>query len=176
MEFKKNRRLVSMIVEYVCGSSLHDINVMTTLNFMINMITLMIVLLKRPIHIVEDTGLSDLQMTIENQTEMLEYLALIAENELLRIENEKYKNLRCTRITTKGTQCKNKLDPLSCPWSVQSATKVKRSVVSLVDMDFVRECTRSWYMKGKSSCPMCRVIYVFQRNYKIKERVVPGET
>ena len=40
---------------------------------------------------------------------MLEYLALIAENELLRIENEKYKNLRCTHITTKGTQCKNKL-------------------------------------------------------------------
>jgi hypothetical protein len=61
MEFKKNRRLVSMIVEYVCGSSLHDINVMTTLNFMINMITLMIVLLKRPIHIVEDTSLSDLR-------------------------------------------------------------------------------------------------------------------
>ena len=41
--------------------------------------------------------------------EMLEYLALIAENELLRIENEKYKNLRCTHITTKGTQCKNKI-------------------------------------------------------------------
>ncbi len=40
---------------------------------------------------------------------MLEYYALIAENELLRIENEKYKNLRCTHITTKGTQCKNKL-------------------------------------------------------------------
>jgi hypothetical protein len=40
---------------------------------------------------------------------MLEYLALIAENELLRIENEKYKNLRCTHITTRGTQCKNKL-------------------------------------------------------------------
>jgi hypothetical protein len=50
-----------MIVEYVCGSSLHDINVMTTLNFVINMITLMIVLLKRPIHIVEDTSLSDLR-------------------------------------------------------------------------------------------------------------------
>jgi hypothetical protein len=40
---------------------------------------------------------------------MLEYLALIAENELLRIENEKYKNLRCTHITARGTQCKNKL-------------------------------------------------------------------
>jgi hypothetical protein len=40
---------------------------------------------------------------------MLEYLALIAENELLRIENEKYKSLRCPYITTKGSQCKNKL-------------------------------------------------------------------
>ena len=40
---------------------------------------------------------------------MLEYLALIAENELLRIENEKYKSLRCPRTTQKETQCKNKL-------------------------------------------------------------------
>jgi hypothetical protein len=40
---------------------------------------------------------------------MLEYLALIAENELLRIENEKYKSLRCPYTTTKGTRCKNKL-------------------------------------------------------------------
>jgi regulator of replication initiation timing len=36
---------------------------------------------------------------------MLEYLALIAENELLRIENEKLK--RCPHITKKGVQCKN---------------------------------------------------------------------
>ena len=61
MEFKKNCRLVSMIVEYVCGSSLHEIMTMTILNFVINMITLMIVLLKRPIHIVEDKDLSDLR-------------------------------------------------------------------------------------------------------------------
>jgi hypothetical protein len=61
MEFKKNRRLVSMIIEYVCGSSLHEIMTMTTLNFVINMITLMIILLKRPIHIVEDKDLSDLR-------------------------------------------------------------------------------------------------------------------
>ena len=50
-----------MIVEYVCGSSLHEIMTMTILNFVINMITLMIVLLKRPIHIVEDKDLSDLR-------------------------------------------------------------------------------------------------------------------
>jgi hypothetical protein len=40
---------------------------------------------------------------------MLEYLALIAENELLRIENEKYKALPCPYTTQKGTRCKNNL-------------------------------------------------------------------
>jgi hypothetical protein len=53
MEFKKNRRLVIMIVDYICGSALHDINVMTTLSFIMNMITLIVVLLKYPIHIIE---------------------------------------------------------------------------------------------------------------------------
>jgi len=54
MEFKKNHRLVSMIVEYLCGSSLHDINVMTTLNFVINVITLIIIILKNPIKIIRE--------------------------------------------------------------------------------------------------------------------------
>ena len=40
---------------------------------------------------------------------MLEYLALIAENELLRIENEKFKTLRCPYTTIRGNQCKNRL-------------------------------------------------------------------
>ena len=35
----------------------------------------------------------------------MEYLALIAENELLRIENEQLK--RCPFTTIKGVQCKN---------------------------------------------------------------------
>jgi hypothetical protein len=43
----------------------------------------------------------------------MEYLALIAENELLRTENEKYKQLlksvQCPRITQKGVQCKNNI-------------------------------------------------------------------
>ncbi len=40
---------------------------------------------------------------------MLEYLALIAENELLWIENEKFKALPCPYTTQKGTRCKNNL-------------------------------------------------------------------
>jgi regulator of replication initiation timing len=39
----------------------------------------------------------------------MEYLALVAENELLRIENEKLKSIRCPYLTTKGVQCKNKI-------------------------------------------------------------------
>lgn len=39
----------------------------------------------------------------------MEYLALIAENELLRIENEKYKTIRCPYVTRRGSQCKNNL-------------------------------------------------------------------
>lgn len=43
----------------------------------------------------------------------MEYLALIAENELLRTENEKYKQLlktvQCPQITKKGLQCKNNI-------------------------------------------------------------------
>lgn len=43
----------------------------------------------------------------------MEYLALIAENELLRTENEKYKQLlksvQCPQITQKGLQCKNNI-------------------------------------------------------------------
>jgi len=42
-----------MIVDYICGSTLHDINVMITLSFIMNMITLIVVLLKYPIHIIE---------------------------------------------------------------------------------------------------------------------------
>ena len=43
-----------MIVEYLCGSSLHDINVMTTLNFVINVITLTIIILKNAIKIIRE--------------------------------------------------------------------------------------------------------------------------
>jgi hypothetical protein len=50
---------------------------------------------------------------------MLEYLALIAENELLRIENEKLK--RCPFVTKKGVQCKN---TVSC--SVHGVSRVLR--------------------------------------------------
>jgi hypothetical protein len=43
----------------------------------------------------------------------MEYLALIAENELLRTENEKYKqflkSVQCPHITKKGVQCKNNI-------------------------------------------------------------------
>ena len=54
VEFKKDRRLVSMIVDYICGSSLHDIMMMTTLNFILNMITLTIVFLKPHIQYLSD--------------------------------------------------------------------------------------------------------------------------
>jgi len=42
---------------------------------------------------------------------MLEYLALIAENELLRIENEKYKKIHCTHIITGDLSVKTDLSP-----------------------------------------------------------------
>jgi hypothetical protein len=50
-----------MIVEYICGVSLHEIMMMTTLNFIISLVTLTIVLLKRPVHVIEDRNLSDLR-------------------------------------------------------------------------------------------------------------------
>jgi hypothetical protein len=42
---------------------------------------------------------------------MLEYLALIAENELLRIENEKYKKIHCTHIIAGDLSVRTDLSP-----------------------------------------------------------------
>lgn len=54
MEFKKNYRLVSMIVEYLCGPSIQEIMTMTVINFVINVITLTIIILKNPIKIIRE--------------------------------------------------------------------------------------------------------------------------
>lgn len=34
---------------------------------------------------------------------------------------------------------------------------------------FCKECTKSWYMKGKSSCPMCRASMCFKGIIKLKK-------
>jgi hypothetical protein len=45
------------MLNYICGSTLHEIMVMTTLNFVISITTLAIVILKKPVHV----NLSDLR-------------------------------------------------------------------------------------------------------------------
>jgi hypothetical protein len=50
-----------MIWDYICGSTMHEILVMTMVNFMINVITLTIVLTKSPVKVIEDKSLSDLR-------------------------------------------------------------------------------------------------------------------
>lgn len=42
------------MLNYICGSTLHEIMVMTTLNFILNLVTLAIVILKKPIHVVDN--------------------------------------------------------------------------------------------------------------------------
>ena len=54
MEFKKNYRLVIMIVEYLCGPSIQEIMTMTVINFVINVITLTLIILKNPIKIIHE--------------------------------------------------------------------------------------------------------------------------
>ena len=54
MEFKRNNRLVSMIVEYLCGPSIQEIMTMTVINFVINIITLTLIILKNPIKIIHE--------------------------------------------------------------------------------------------------------------------------
>ena len=43
-----------MMWEYICGSTMHEIMVMTTLNFIISMITLTLVLVKSPLKIIDN--------------------------------------------------------------------------------------------------------------------------
>lgn len=54
MEFKKNYRLVIMIVEYLCGPSIQEIMTMTVINFVINIITLTLIILKNPTKIIRE--------------------------------------------------------------------------------------------------------------------------
>ena len=42
------------MLNYICGSTIHEIMVMTTLNFVISMATLAIVILKKPVHVVDN--------------------------------------------------------------------------------------------------------------------------
>jgi len=54
MEFKKNCRLVSMIVEYLCGPSIQEVLTLSVINFVINIITLTLIILKNPIKIIRE--------------------------------------------------------------------------------------------------------------------------
>jgi hypothetical protein len=42
------------MLNYICGSTLHEIMVMTTLNFVISVATLAIVILKKPVHVMDN--------------------------------------------------------------------------------------------------------------------------
>ena len=46
--------MVNMIVEYLCGPSIQEIMTMTVINFVINIITLTLVILKNPIKIIRE--------------------------------------------------------------------------------------------------------------------------
>jgi hypothetical protein len=50
-----------MIWDYICGSTMHEILVMTVVNLIINVITLTLVLTKSPVKVIEDKRLSDLR-------------------------------------------------------------------------------------------------------------------
>jgi hypothetical protein len=49
------------MLNYICGSTIHEIMVMTTLNFVISITTLVILALKKPFEIIDDKNLSDLR-------------------------------------------------------------------------------------------------------------------
>lgn len=49
------------MLNYICGSTIHEIMVMTMVNFMVSIATLVIVALKKPIEIIEEKNLSDLR-------------------------------------------------------------------------------------------------------------------
>jgi hypothetical protein len=49
------------MLNYICGSTIHEIMVMTTFNFVISITTLVIVAFKKPIEIIDDKNLSDLR-------------------------------------------------------------------------------------------------------------------
>jgi hypothetical protein len=42
------------MLNYICGSTIHEIMVMTTLNFILNLATLCILILRKPIHVVDN--------------------------------------------------------------------------------------------------------------------------
>lgn len=60
---KKYRVLlhVSTMFDYICGPTLHDIMVMTTLNFMMTVAMLVVAVVKKPIRVVDEKNLSDLR-------------------------------------------------------------------------------------------------------------------
>jgi hypothetical protein len=42
------------MLNYICGSTIHEIMVMTTFNFVISIATLAIVILKKSVHVVDN--------------------------------------------------------------------------------------------------------------------------
>jgi|TARA_R110002153_G_scaffold131421_1_gene280371 hypothetical protein len=50
-----------MILEYICGPSIQEVLTLSVINFVINIITLTIVLLKKPIKVIDERNLTDLR-------------------------------------------------------------------------------------------------------------------
>jgi hypothetical protein len=100
---------------------------------------------------------------------MLEYLALNAENELLRIENEKLKAIRCPHVTrrVRSARTRSLAGSMECPVCYESEARCRFTC----GHGFCEGCTKSWYMKGKSSCPMCRASMCFKGITKLKKAV-----
>jgi hypothetical protein len=87
---------------------------------------------------------------------ILEYLALITENEPLRTENE----------TFKRAPWQQTLGYMECPVCYESKSLCNFTC----GHSLCYSCTKSWYNKGTSTCPMCRGSMCFRGLLKLKKQ------